>query len=234
MQAKILLLIFIVIAVVNLTGVAFKLEWVILISKPLLMPTLLVWAIAQSHSQNITLSLSVFIALVFSFLGDTFLLFDADNELFFLLGLGSFLVAQTAYAFTFFKDIHKPLPFSSAYLFAVIIFVLIYVVVFFYNLFTSLGGMTVPVFIYALAVGAMGLMAALRYKSVTVTSFYLVLVGATLFIISDTFIALDKFLFNSQLPFASLIIMSTYILAQFLIVQGLMKREEKQREENHE
>ena len=224
MLPKITLIIFFIAASLELSGVMLKLEWLVLLSKPLLMPALLIWAVAESRFQKNKLRFSITIALIFSFLGDTFLLFDANNELFFLLGLGSFLVAQTAYAFTFFKDIRKPTPFSLAYLFVVIAFVLAYVSIFFYNLFSSLGGMAIPVFVYAIAVGSMGLMAALRFKSVSNKSFYLVLLGAVLFILSDTFIALDKFLFEGQLPFASIIIMSTYIVAQFLIVKGLIRR----------
>ena len=224
MLPKITFIIFFIVAVLELAGVALKLEWLVLLSKPLLMPALLMWAIAESSFQRRKLRVSIVVALIFSFLGDTFLLFDAKDEIYFLLGLGSFLVAQTAYAFTFFKDTRKPLPFSSAYLFAVIILLSAYVGIFFYNLHSSLGGMAIPVFIYAIAVGSMGMMAALRYKSVSSKSFYLVLLGAALFILSDTFIALDKFLFEGQLPFASIIIMSTYIVAQFLIVKGLIRR----------
>jgi uncharacterized membrane protein YhhN len=224
MKPKITLFIFLIIASLELLGVALELEWLTLLSKPLLMPALLVWAISESHSHSRKLNFGIVIALIFSFLGDTFLLFDNQNEIFFLLGLGSFLVAQAAYAFIFFKDIYKPKPFSLVYLFAVLTIVLGYVVVFFYNLHSSLGAMKIPVFIYALAVASMGMMSALRFKSVPDKSFYLVLVGATLFIISDTFIAVDKFLFEGQFPFASLIIMSTYIIAQFLIVKGLLKK----------
>lgn len=224
MLPKITLLIFFIVVSLELTGVVLKLEWLTLFSKPLLMPALLAWAIAESRFHKVKLRVSIIIALTFSFLGDTFLLFDANDEIFFLLGLGSFLVAQTAYAFTFFKDIHKPIPFSSAYQFAVIAFVVAYVSIFFYKLFSSLGEMAIPVFIYAIAVGSMGMMAALRFKSVPSKSFSLVLLGAVLFIISDTFIALDKFIFDGQLPFASMIIMSTYIIAQFLIVKGLIRR----------
>lgn len=224
MLPKITLLVFFIVVSLDLIGVMLRLEWLVLMAKPLLMPALLAWAIAESRFYKIKLRVSIIIALIFSFLGDTFLLFDENNELFFLLGLGSFLVAQSAYAFTFFKDVRKPTPFSSLYLLAVVSVVLLYVAVFFYNLFASLGGMTIPVFIYALAVGSMGMMAGLRFKSVSNTSFYLVLLGAVLFIISDTVIALDKFLFDGQLPFASIIIMSTYIVAQFLIVKGLIRR----------
>ena len=222
MISKITLLIFFIVVSLELTGVMLKLEWLTLLSKPLLMPVLLAWAIAESNFHKTKLRVSIIIALIFSFLGDTFLLFDAKNEIFFLLGLGSFLVAQTAYAFTFFKDIHRPIPFSSAYRFAVIALVLAYVSIFFYNLLSSLGDMAIPVFIYAIAVGSMGMMAALRFKSVSSRSFSLVLLGAVLFIISDSIIALDKFLFDGQLPFTSMIIMSTYIVAQFLIVKGLI------------
>jgi len=50
--------------------------------------------------------------------------------------------------------------------------------------------------------------------------FWMVLGGALTFVASDTVIAVDKFMYQSEMPFAETIIMTTYCLAQYLIVKG--------------
>jgi len=49
-----------------------------------------------------------------------------------------------------------------------------------------------------------------------------VLIGALLFVISDSFLAIDKFVGHFYL--ASIVIMMSYLLAQFLIIYGLLRR----------
>jgi len=68
----------------------------------------------------------------------------------------------------------------------------------------------------------MSLMALNRFKTVTLPSFSFVFVGSVLFIISDSIIAIDKFLV--QIPHDRFFVMSTYISAQFLIMTGLLKQ----------
>jgi uncharacterized membrane protein YhhN len=57
-----------------------------------------------------------------------------------------------------------------------------------------------------------------RIEKVKKISFYLVLAGAILFVSSDTVIAFNKFVhhFDSS----GIVIMSTYVIAQYLIVAG--------------
>ena len=49
-------------------------------------------------------------------------------------------------------------------------------------------------------------------------SFAFIFVGALFFMVSDSLLAINKFM--QPLPMASLTIMATYIVAQFLIVEG--------------
>ena len=69
---------------------------------------------------------------------------------------------------------------------------------------------------------AMSAMALNRYKTVPKTSFSFVFLGSVLFVISDTFIALHKFLM--PIPGERLIVMPTYMAAQFLIMWGILKQ----------
>jgi uncharacterized membrane protein YhhN len=73
-----------------------------------------------------------------------------------------------------------------------------------------------------LALLGMSAMALNRFKTVPSKSFYFVFIGSVLFVISDSIIAIDKFLVS--VPNDRLLIMATYIAAQFLIMKGLLKQ----------
>lgn len=189
-------------------------------TKPLLMPTLLVWFLlevkASSKFKNIIAG-----SIIAAFFGDTFLMLLPFNELFFLLGLGSFLIGQVLYGWGFIVNIksspsegNKGFNIAMTLLFAG-----------FYGglmtlLFPTLGEFMIPVFVYGLAICFMGLTAAFRYGKVTRTSFIYVLIGALTFVVSDTCIALDKFYFSGGFAYAQAVIMVTYCTAQFLMVKG--------------
>jgi uncharacterized membrane protein YhhN len=76
----------------------------------------------------------------------------------------------------------------------------------------------VPVSLYAIALGSMFYSAFLRKID---SSYFLILLGAMFFVISDSFLAIAKFYYS--FPGNSLLIMITYIPAQLLLVLGLCK-----------
>jgi len=82
--------------------------------------------------------------------------------------------------------------------------------------------MKIPVLVYGSSVCLMVIMAALRIDSVSRRSFWWVTIGAILFMLSDSIIAINKFLYEGNLPLASFFIMLTYIIAQFFIVHGFL------------
>lgn len=223
MSKQILLILFFITAVLQVTGEILQNEVLIFVFKPLLMPLLLTWYLLKSTP--LKRKVSLIIALIFSFFGDTFLLFVYKNELFFLLGLGSFLVAQLAYVYTFNKErLKHQLP--SGYIALIALFFTFYIGILFYSISENLNDFLIPVIIYASAVGLMGITAAFRFNSVDKNSFIQVFLGAFLFVVSDTFIALDKFLYNGQLAYASVIIMTLYIIGQFFIIKGSLLHNE--------
>ena len=83
--------------------------------------------------------------------------------------------------------------------------------------------MMIPVGVYTSVITVMGISAAIRPNSVGKESYALVLSGAVIFMLSDSTIALNKFIYNGELPYARVVIMVTYLLAQYLIVQGCLK-----------
>lgn len=190
------------------------------------MPLLALFLISKVKSNN-KLILS---ALFFSWLGDIFLMFPRNEyseqmqKLLFIFGLASFLIAHIFYVFTFLKEINSvkkvSLIVENPYLilpFLVFLFFLLYF------LFPYLKDMKLPVVVYGSIINLMALMALNRKNLVIASSFYLVFIGALLFMISDTTIAVNVF-YKAQ-PWHRIFIMSTYILAQALIVYGWVQNQ---------
>ena len=92
-------------------------------------------------------------------------------------------------------------------------------------LYPALGDQKFPVVVYALVLVVMALNGLFRLGRTNTISFWLVFVGAMFFMVSDSVLAINKFL--TPLPYAGLLIMSTYISAQFLIIEGLIAHTRK-------
>lgn len=197
---------------------AERLQWVF---KPLIMLVLGAYYYTQS-TQPISLTKSVMAAIVFSWIGDISLMFQGKNELYFMVGLGAFLIAHICYVMAYSQHIEKKegaglhgiqkFRFSLPIVLAGTGLITI--------LYAHLGVFKIPVAVYAIVLMVMTLQALFRYGYTNTVSFWFVFVGAILFMISDSMIAVNKFLSSFEL--AGLAIMATYILAQFLIVRGLL------------
>jgi uncharacterized membrane protein YhhN len=192
----------------------FEMHTLYVAAKPLLMITLLLYFLSASRGYP-KWRVYVAVALVFSWAGDVFLI-SSDM---FIAGLVSFLVAHIFYIIAYQKTgaasgTLKPLDIIKFVLFGG---VLIWV------LYPGLGDMLIPVLVYALVLLTMGVWAHKRRGATSMTSFALVAAGAILFVVSDSLIAVNKFVF--EVPTERILVMSTYIAAQYLIVQGLLKHE---------
>ena len=82
--------------------------------------------------------------------------------------------------------------------------------------------MRLPVIVYETAMIAMLAGAVSRIGKVNRISYIMVLAGAILFIISDSVLAINKFV--QPVSLSTLIIMVTYIAAQWLITIGYVKQ----------
>lgn len=88
-------------------------------------------------------------------------------------------------------------------------------------MYDDLGEMKLAVIAYAFVILSMLASAINRLRKVNSTSYWLVLTGAGLFVISDSVLAINKF----SLPFnGSDVIMSTYVIAQYLIITGYIRQ----------
>jgi uncharacterized membrane protein YhhN len=81
--------------------------------------------------------------------------------------------------------------------------------------------MKIPVTIYALVISIMLLMSIKAFFEWKKPANLLVLIGALLFVISDSILAINKF--YTILPFSSFLIMSTYLGAQYFIVKAILR-----------
>ena len=191
-----------------------------LAAKASLMPVLLILLILNLNLNDEKLHKLIFMGLIFSWAGDVILEFSPRNELFFMTGLLSFMAAQFLYLTVFFKTPGKNTIFKDrSYLLTP---VLIYGAGLLLLLYKDLSDLRIPVIIYALVILTMVTAAVNRIEKVNKTSFILVLAGAILFVISDSCIAIDKF--SHPFKFSGLVIMSTYIIAQYLIVTGYIRQ----------
>lgn len=216
---RIALLLFGVIGVIHLFAVTFNLEWPGLLSKPLIMISLMVYYWTGVTNRN-TLFL---VAMFFCWLGDVLLMFQQQQELFFIFGLVAFLTGHVLYILCYRKlrtegeGLNGPqrIRFSLPIVLAGTGLVTV--------LYPHLGDLKIPVMVYALVITLMALQALFRYGHTSKLSFVLVFSGAISFMISDSLLAINKFM--QPLPLAALAIMLTYILAQYLIVEGVLKHE---------
>lgn len=187
------------------------------ISKPSLLIALILYFLFQSKGMNSKMRVLILVALIFSLGGDIFLMFVNISSNYFMLGLISFFLAHVFYCLVFFKY-RNPKTNPTA----LIIVLTIYAFGLFYLLKDNLGELLIPVILYIMVILTMVITAFLRQKKVPQQSFILVFIGAILFVISDSILALNKFYL--PLPFSSLGIMLTYGLAQLFIVLGLLKQ----------
>lgn len=154
----------------------------------------------------------LWLALLFSWLGDVVIHFH------FLGGVGSFLLAHVAYTYGFYRWRERPVRPRWWAFFSLPV----YIGVLMGWLLPHTGEMTLPVLVYALAICAM-LIAAIYVQPGK--GKMTLLAGAILFVVSDSVLAIDKFAY----PFegARVLIMTTYMLAQILLVAGVLRKGKK-------
>ncbi|MDH5474176.1 MAG: lysoplasmalogenase [Cyclobacteriaceae bacterium] len=221
-KSKIALSLFLSAALINILGNALSVEVLNLSTKPLLMVFLLLYFLAKTSEKKHSSQLLIISALLFSWIGDLFLMFQSENALFFTVGLGAFLISHLFYITinrktrndSTSKEMSKPrLARYDFFLFLICVSLVMV-------LSPHLGTMLFPVVTYAITITFMTITALHRYGKTTTISFWMVMIGASFFMFSDAVIALNKFV--APISEARTIIMSTYILAQYLLVEGLL------------
>lgn len=186
-----------------------------MVAKPMIMASLIGFYITVERRQ----SNAFVLAMIFALLGDVFLMFKGDD--FFLIGLLCFMVMQLLYTFLFSRENNNDLK----KLMIIALPIAIFTIVIMSLLWNDLGDLRIPVLVYAMAIASMVVSAIYRRSSLN--GYLAVVSGVILFLISDGVLAISKF--GGALPYQDIVIMSTYMSAQFLIVRGMVAAHELNR-----
>lgn len=171
--------------------------------KPL--TTLLIIGIAATGPLDHDYTRYVLLALALSLLGDVFLMFGdgaRTSDRAFIAGLASFLLAHIAFVVAFVQGLQAPdLP---SWL-AVIVFL---AAGYLFVMLPRAGAMKLPVLLYTLVLAAMVFASAARHESIGDDASLRALLGALLFMVSDSLLGWRRF--GRRFRYAQALILSTY------------------------
>ncbi len=211
-------LLFLFTLILNLAADYLPVPYLENITKPLLMIILINWFISATENLSSRIKKWIIMALCFSWLGDVLLMFQERDSMFFLLGLGSFLIAHIFYILFFHRiKIEEGVAARSWLALPVVAYYATLMAV----LYPRLAEMKMPVLVYGIVISLMLLLAMhMLFIKNTVAGRWM-LAGALLFIISDSVLAFNKF--YQPFEYAGIIIMLTYGLAQLFITAGAIR-----------
>ena len=179
-------------------------QWQVYLFKPLTTVLILLMTAQVRRPVSTRYKALILAGLVFSLAGDVFLMLPSDL---FIAGLVSFLIAHLLYIAAFWAERRSGLtwwPLVPLAAFGILIFAF---------LAPYLGPMKLPVAAYVVVILAMAWQAWEWWAGVRQPGTLLAAVGATLFVLSDTALAVDRF----RAPFAAstAVVMITYVAAQW-------------------
>lgn len=222
-------LIFLLIIILNLMVQSTFFEDYNILIKPLICLSLAFYLYKEGN-MKIGFNRLVFAGLIFSLLGDVLLIYAGADVYFFLYGLVSFLLVYIVYSLAFFRDF-KNNPQESKYYGHLMFFVMGVFSLSYYSWIRDyLNDFRIPVMVYIFVISIMAILAAYRYRRVNLLSFRLICFGAVFFVISDSALAFGKFV--EPYSFSGILIMSTYMIAQYLITIGTIERKVRVKAQN--
>jgi uncharacterized membrane protein YhhN len=181
-------------------------RWQVYLFKPATTALLLVLAALVDAAHGARYQQAIALGLACSLVGDVLLMLPRDR---FVAGLASFLLAHIAYLVAFSAGVPLGTSPALALPLAVVGFLLLRL------LWPGLGRLRVPVLLYATTILLMLWQAWARRWALPSPGATLAAVGATLFVVSDAILALNRF--RRPIPSAQTLIMGTYVAAQALI-----------------
>lgn len=175
--------------------------------KPLTMVFIILIAVLEDDPVSSTYQVLIVLALLVSLVGDVLLMLP--DEKYFMPGLISFLVAHLVYiaVFTLESTGTPPIWYILPFL--------LYGVVVLRVLWRDLGPMRPAVMVYVGAIMIMAWQAANRWIATDTDGALLAMVGAYLFVASDSALAVERF--KGAFRSAPIWVLSTYFAAQWLI-----------------
>jgi uncharacterized membrane protein YhhN len=218
MKKKVWIILFTLVLLIDLAAIYLNYESLRFITKPLLVPLLAIYLLLETNTTNSSLKAWIFLALLFSWVGDILLLFEGSGSNFFLFGLSAFLVAQVFYIVFFHNIRMREYIRGNALL---LLLVIVYYSILISVLSPYLGNMKLPVRIYGVVLSFMVMLAMHTVLGKNKKAAVWMTTGAILFVVSDSLLAFNKFF--SAFNYSGLIIMVTYGLAQLFITEGAVR-----------
>ncbi|WP_214226535.1 lysoplasmalogenase [Pedobacter sp. B4-66] len=214
-------LIFALIFIFQLVAEYYQLERLRYVTKPLIVISLLIIFAMRTKLKG-RFHKRLFTGLVFGLAGDVLLMFVWKNESYFMYGLIAFLLCHIFYIRAFYLDFQSAPELDKKGARIAIAICMVFAIGYYVYIRQDLGAMKLPVMVYTFIISLMMMMAAFRNMRVNKISFNLILFGAMFFLVSDSILAYNKFVNSFDL--AGLLIMGTYMIAQYLITVGGIER----------
>lgn len=215
-------ILFCLLTLLDITGIAANIETLHFVVKPLLVPAL--WFLLYFTQSAVPGKNVLLTGLFFSWLGDVFLLFEYKHGLFFIFGLVSFLTTHIFYIVYFLK-IRSEKPSLLKKQPVLIALVIAYGITLVWQLYPHIEQeLKLPVMIYAAVICSMLLCSLHIFLKVNKKAAAYYLLGAGAFVVSDSLLAINKF--YQPFDYAGVFIMLTYCIAQFFIIAGYTQQVE--------
>jgi uncharacterized membrane protein YhhN len=194
------------VAAVHVAALALGQEWLSSLTKPFLMLVLalaLLWSVQRLTAAAVV----AVIAILCSWLGDVALI--VPGELAFGVGILFFMLAQAAYVVLFVRHLRtrrRPPAWALVYVVWLVLGI---------GLLSQqdMGALYPAVVLYGVVIGAMAATSTMTTRTIAI--------GGALFLISDSLIAVDRFVPSVTVWAADEVIMITYAAGQGLIVWGI-------------
>lgn len=177
----------------------FKIQKLRYLTKPLTTILVIILAFLQPSGILETYKYLIIAGLAFSLIGDIFLMLPSDK---FVQGLASFLIAHIFFIAAFILD------FGPYFDWMLLIPAAIITIPFLWFLLPKTGKMKIPVFVYSLMLMIFLWQATGRFYYLAEPTAFYTLIGALLFIISDSVLAYTRFV--KELKISNSLIHFTY------------------------
>lgn len=184
------------------------------IAKPITLALIIIVALISYDPPSGFYKWTIIVGLIFSLAGDVLLMLPQDL---FLFGLISFAVAQLFYTTAFihdggfYRNLRSAVPFL---LFGVFMAAL---------LWSDLGDMLLPAMAYLVIILVMAWQGFGYWRKHPGTRGKLLFIGVLLFVASDSFLAINRWLYDFE-NLAPILVLGTYYPAQWLIAQSAGRR----------
>ena len=231
MKARIFLALYIVLTLLNLSGKSILIDTELghlfnVTTIVVLLPLLALYYWLATAGKRTTEHKLIVAGFAFSWVGDVTLMmpsleqFKPQAQDLFLIGLVAFLIAHLFYIAAFARQLKaapgKTILRSKPWLIAPFV---LYLAGLLYVLYPTVTAHDKgPITLYGTVITVMLIMSFNRYSKVGSRSFWMTFIGAALFLFSDSSIAISQFYQN--FTGSAFIIMSTYLVAQYLIAEG--------------